>query len=278
MDKTDPKPLVSAIITTHNRADLLPRALDSVIVQSYDNLEIVVVDDGSTDRTPGIVKRYCEEFPVKCIRLEKSLGAPRARNKGIEAASGEFIAGLDDDDKWHKDRIKELMFAYDDNYAAITSDTVMVYPNRQARWKKKKVIDLDTLLYTNQVGNQVLARRDRILEIGGFDPDLQAAQDYDLWIRLCEQFGPICNLQKPLQTIYMDREGGRITSTSSFKGYLQFYNKHKNKFSRAQRKYQLYDIRRAQRKPVTWGEFLSCVPPFRYWSELKNEMAKIFWN
>lgn len=276
MAKADPKSLVSAVITTHNRADLLPRALDSVIVQSYDKVEIVVVDDGSTDRTPEILHQYRERISLKSIRLEESLGAPRARNKGIEAASGEFVAGLDDDDKWHKDRVKALMAAYDDNYAAITSDTVMVHPNGEARWKKKKVIDLDTLLYTNQVGNQVLARRDRVLEVGGFDPDLQAAQDYDLWIRLCERYGPVRNIQKPLQTIYMDRQEGRITSTSSFRGYLQFYNKHKKKFNRQQRKYQLYNIRRAQQKPVTFSEFLSCVPPFRYWSEFKNEVAKKF--
>ncbi len=153
----------------------------------------------------------------------------------------------------------------------------MVYPNGEARWKKEKVIDLDTLLYTNQIGNQILTRRSRILEVGGFDPDLQAAQDYDLWIRLCEQYGPARNIQRPLQTIYMDRQEGRITS-ASFKGYLQFYNKHKKKFNRAQQKYQLYNIRRAQNKPVTFGEFLSCVPSFRYWSEFKNEVIKKLWK
>ncbi|MDZ7658655.1 glycosyltransferase [Fodinibius sp.] len=277
MAKADSKPLVSAIITTHNRADLLPRALDSVIVQSYDNVEIIVVDDGSTDNTPEIMEKYREQVPVKYIRLDKSLGAPRARNRGIEASSGEFVAGLDDDDKWHKNRIQGLMAVYDDCFAAVTSDTVMVHSEGQARWRKKKIIDLDTLLYTNQVGNQVLVRRDRVLDVGGFDPDLKAAQDYDLWIRLCEKYGPIRNVQKPLQTIYMDHEEGRITS-SSFQGYLQFYNKHKEKFDRSQRKYQLYKIRRAQQKPLAFGEFGSCVPAFRYWSEMKNEVIKKLWE
>lgn len=278
MANVDTKPLVSAIITTHNRANLLPRALDSVIVQSYKNLEIIVVDDGSTDDTPKVIEKYGEKDALKYIRLENSVGACRARNKGIEVASGEFVAGLDDDDKWHKDRIKALVSAYSDDYAAVTSDTVMVHKNGQARWKKRKYIDLGTLLYTNQVGNQVLVKRHSVLEVGGFDPDLKAAQDYDLWIRLCEKYGRIRNVQKPLQTIYMDHEEKRITNGSSFEGYLQFYNKHKQKFSRAQRKYQLYKIRRAQQKSLSIGEFFSCVPTFRYWSEMKNEILNKVWK
>lgn len=273
MGNVHTKPLVSAIITTHNRAKLLPRALDSVIVQTYDNLEIIVVDDGSTDQTPEVIAKYNEKIPIRYIRMEQSVGACKARNKGMEEASGVFVAGLDDDDKWHKDRIQEMLAVYDDKYAAVTSDTLMVHRKGEAHWKKKKVIDLDTLLYTNQVGNQVLARRDRVLEVGGVDPKLKAAQDYDLWIRLSEKFGPVRNVQKPLQTIYMDHEERRITNSSSFEGYLQFYQKHKGVMNKSQRKYQLYNIRRAQSKPLSAKEFLSCVPPFRYWSELKNEVA-----
>ncbi|MEL7835181.1 glycosyltransferase family 2 protein [Fodinibius sp. Rm-B-1B1-1] len=278
MTTVDSKPLVSAIITTHNRAELLPRALDSAIVQSYRNLEIIVVDDGSTDDTPEVMEEYSAKEALKYVRLEKSVGACRARNKGIEVASGEFVAGLDDDDKWHKDRIKELVDAYTDDFAAVTSDMVMVHKKGQARWKKKKVINLDTLLYTNQVGNQVLARRDRLMGVGGFDPNLKAAQDYDLWIRLCNAYGPIRNVQKPLQTVFMNHEEESITSSSSFEGYLQFYNKHKEKFNRSQRKYQLYNIRRAQQKPLRIGEYFSFVPAFRYWSEFKNEVANTLWK
>lgn len=271
-------PLVTAVITTQNRAELLPRAIDSVAVQSYENMEIVIVDDGSTDRTPAVIEEYQERIAIKYIRLDKSVGAPRARNRGIKEASGVFVAGLDDDDKWHKDRIKDLVKAHSDSYACVTSDTVMVYPKGEAIWQKKKLIDLNTLLYTNQVGNQVLVRRDRVIEVGGFDPDLDAAQDYDLWVRLCDAYGAIRNVQKPLQTIYMDREKGRITGTSSFRGYLQFYNKHKHRFNKDQRKYQLYNIRRTQAKPLSIGEFFSLVPRYRYWSEFKNIVASLIWK
>lgn len=236
----------------------------------------MVVDDGSTDQTPQIVKKYQNEISIIYIRLEESVGACRARNKGIEEASGEFIAGLDDDDSWHKDRIKELVKVYSDDFSAVASDVIMIYPKTEMVWKKNEIIDLDTLLYTNQVGNQVMARRDRILEIGGFDEELPAAQDYDLWVRLCEAFGPIRNVQKPLQTIYMDHQSGRITDRSSFDGYLKFYQKHKYRMNRKQRKYQLYKIRRAQGKSEALSEFISCVPRFRYWKEMKRiAMSKI---
>ncbi|NGP89789.1 glycosyltransferase [Fodinibius halophilus] len=272
------KPLVSAILTTHNRENLLPRALDSVLEQTYDNLEVVVVDDGSTDNTPTIMQEYKQRYDITYMRLEKSVGACRARNRGIQHARGTFIAGLDDDDTWHKQRINMLMNAYTDDYACVCSDIDMVFPRGKAVWKKQKVVDLETLLYTNQVGNQVLVKRDRLLKVGGFDPELEAAQDYDLWIRLCDAYGPIRNVQQPLQTIFMDREEGRITSRSAGKGYLQFYNKHKKRLSRAQRKYQLFNIRRAQQKPLSLTEFIFWVPGFRYWDEFKKIISGKWWH
>lgn len=274
----DESPLVSAVVTTHNRPKLLRRALDSVAAQTYSNLELIVVDDASEPDVQAIVEQYAKALPVQYIRNEASLGACRARNKGFEAAAGTFIAGLDDDDKWHKERITALVDAYSDEYACVTSDTVMAYPQKEAVWKKKKIIDLDTLLFTNQVGNQVLVRKDRLLEIGGFDPDLKAAQDYDLWIRLCQAYGPIKNVQKPLQTVYMNHEAGRITTLSAFEGYLQFYAKHKHQFNRKQQKYQLFKIRRAQGKPMSLGEFINCVPTFRYWKEIKHILIRTFFE
>lgn len=271
-------PRVTAVVPTHNRPNLLRRALDSVAAQTYDNLELVIVDDGSEPSMESIAEEYKEMLPVQFIRSKQSQGACRARNRGIKEASGNVIAGLDDDDAWHPDRIAELVAAYSDQYSCVTSDTVMAFPRKKGVWKKKELIDYDTLLYTNQVGNQVLARRDRLLEVGGFDPNLRAAQDYDLWLRLCKSYGPIRNVQKPLQTVYMDHDGERITSRSSFEGYLQFYNKHKQKFNRAQQKYKLYNIRRAQRKPESITEFLSCVPAFRYWKEIKRMVQDRFWR
>lgn len=267
----DQTPLVSAVIPTKNRADLLRRALQSVAGQSYAELEIVVVDDGSTDSTEEVVRSFEPGCDITYVKNEVSLGAPAARNCGFEAATGTFIAGLDDDDEWHPDRIQKLVKEYDDSFACITSDVQMQYARRTVTWRKKSVITLQDLLLSNQVGNQVLAKRSRLLEVGGFDEQLAAAQDYDLWVRLCEKFGPIKNVQEPLQVVHAEHEKGRIsTPKTQLSGYFDFYKKHKSKMKRTQRKYQLYNIRRAQGKSAGLMDIPYWVPPGRYAKELKR--------
>jgi glycosyltransferase involved in cell wall biosynthesis len=262
-------PLVSAIIPTHNRADLLPRSLESVINQSYSPIEIIVVDDASTDNTEQIVREYPEKYDIHYLKNENACRAAAARNRGIEAARGAFIAGLDDDDEWHKDRIRELLKAYSDDFAFVTSDVTMIYPRGRFVWKKRKIIRLKTLLLTNQVGNQVLVKRDRLLEAGGFDTTLDAVEDYDLWVRLCARYGPVRNVQQSLQKIYTDHPGERITERS-FTGFLQFYQKHKTRMTRAQRKYQLYRLRRLKNKGVSLLDIPVWVPPALYGKEIKR--------
>lgn len=265
------QPLVSAVITTKNRADLLPRALRSVHQQSYPNIEIIVVDDGSTDKTPRVLREMATRHSFQVLRNERSQGACRARNQGIAASAGAFVAGLDDDDEWHEERIEQMMQAYRDDFSCITSDVTLVYPNRSVRWKKEKLISYNDLLYSNQVGNQVLVKRERLEEVGGFDESLVAAQDYDLWLRLSRTFGPVRNINKPLQKVYMDHSTSQITNTrSQFAGYLAFYHKHKSEMNVAQRKYQLFNIRRIQGKVQAMGEIFRGVPPSFWTKELKR--------
>ena len=95
-------PLVSAIITTRNRPQLLERAVKSILCQTYPNIEIIIVDDASTDHTPELVEKYkhCSSIEIRYLRQSECFGAPAARNLGISKANGKFIAGLDDDDEW----------------------------------------------------------------------------------------------------------------------------------------------------------------------------------
>lgn len=264
-------PLVSAVITTKNRSGLLSRALQSVYRQSYQNLEVIVVDDGSTDETSAVLKEFASRRSIVQIHNEQSLGACRARNQGIEAARGEFIAGLDDDDEWHPKRIELLLEAYRDDFSCVTSDVELVYPDRSVVWKKDKLITFNDLLYSNQVGNQVLVKRKRVLEVGGFDESLEAAQDYDLWLRLSKALGPVRNVNKPLQKVYLEHGSKQITNTKSqLAGYLRFYEKHKPEMNLAQRRYQLFNIRRVQGKVETVREIFSWVPSSRWTKEVKR--------
>jgi len=271
-------PLVSAVVTTHNRKDLLRPALDSVKAQTYQHLELVVVDDGSEESAKQVVHEYEDAFDrVVFHRNEVPKGACAARNKGIELANGVFIAGLDDDDEWMPERIQKLVNAYRDEDAFVTSDVLHIYPNRELVWKKDTLITLERLLYSNQVGNQGLIKKERLIEVGGFDESLSSAQDYDLWVRLCERYGPVRNVQEPLQKIHLEHEGEQITSPKNqLIGYLQFYEKHKHLMSRDQKRYQLYMIRKAVGKANSLSDLIMWVPPKFLWKEFKVFLLRKF--
>lgn len=99
-------PLVSVVIPTYNRAKRVQRAIQSVLNQTYDNIEVLVVDDASTDNTPKVVNRI-EDERVQYIRLEENQGASAARNIGIEAASGDYVGFLDSDDVWEPSKLEQ---------------------------------------------------------------------------------------------------------------------------------------------------------------------------
>jgi glycosyltransferase involved in cell wall biosynthesis len=243
---------VTAIITTKNRALLLERALNSVLKQTYANIETIIVDDGSTDQTPQLIEDYVKQNPnIIYLRNEISRGACAARNRGIAKATGEFVTGLDDDDEWLLERIEKLLKNYSENFSFIASNDNFITSNGIENCRKKEIVTLDDILYKNHVGNQVLVLRDRITAINGFDENLVAAQDYDTWIRLIYKFGPAKIIQIPLQNVYADHEVARITvSGQQFKGYLHCYFKHKELRNRNHRKYQLFLLYKARNKKL----------------------------
>lgn len=258
---TENQPLISVIIPTHNRAELLKRAVDSVLEQTWHNLELIIVDDASDDTTQEVLSEFEREYPVKNIRNHLSKGAAASRNVAIENASGEFIAGLDDDDYWRPKRLELLMEEFSEGYAGVTSNDRMDFGGKEVVWKKKPVITLDDLLYYNQVGNQILTKKEYLLEVGGYDENLPSAQDYDLWIRLAHDFGPIKTAPHTLQVVNMSDDRESITtSDSQIDGYLACFNKHERKMSAAQKKYQHYRIKLAQGEKMGWIDLFRSVP------------------
>lgn len=268
-------PLVSVIIPTHNRSELLKRAIYSALEQTWENLELIIVDDASDDVTPSYLETLMEQQNgIHVFRNDVSKGAAVSRNIAIKHSKGEFIAGLDDDDYWRPTRIERLMEEFEEGFSAVCSYDRMVMNDREAVWKKPTMITLDDLLYYNRVGNQVLTKKEYLEEVGGYDEELPSAQDYDLWIRLVRQFGPVRTVTSPLQVVNME-EGDReriTTSDKKIEGYKQCYEKHEKWMSRKHKKYQKYRMKMAAGEIVSWVNLFRSVPPGLYVKEITRKL------
>ena len=272
--KNDNRQLVSVIIPTHNRKELLERAVNSVLEQTWSAVELVIVDDASDDETPAYLDQLQKDHDrIQVISNSESKGAAVSRNIAIQHASGEFITGLDDDDYWRPTRIERLMEEFEEGFSAVCSYDRMVMNEREAVWRKPTMITHDDLLYYNQVGNQVLTKKEFLEELGGYDEELPSAQDYDLWIRLTRQFGPIRTVTQPLQIVNMEEDRDRIsTADQKMDGYYQCYEKHKDWMSVKQKRYQEYRLKLAEEESVSWLDLIRSVPPGLYIKEITRKL------
>lgn len=184
---------ISVIIPTHNRADLLPRAIKSVQDQTRAVDEIIVVSDGSTDNTEETVKKIAEQDSrIQLIAYYPGHNGNYARNRGIEAATGEFIAFLDDDDEWlpRKTELQMQLFEKDPDVGLVYSSQNCIYSDTGITYQTQPMWrgDLSKRIFIRgEMGtpSQVMVRKAVLDQTGLFDLNLEALQDYDLWIRCC---------------------------------------------------------------------------------------------
>lgn len=251
--------MISVYMPSKNRGPLLKRAIDSVMAQDYENFELVVVDDGSTDDTAQVLQAYRQKYQnFRFFRNEQSLGVAGARNLAIENARGEFITGLDDDDWFLPHRLSSLMAAYDDKYAFVCSGAVWDWGHRQKVADNKAMIfSLKQQLSYNHATSQVLVKRERMLAIGGFDSNLVARLDYDAWTCLMEKYGDAKRINAATYVLSRDEGVERITTSErNIKGNHQFFEKHRDKMTWANRVNQeFWDIYARQ---SAFGPWLLC--------------------
>jgi glycosyltransferase involved in cell wall biosynthesis len=181
-------PRVSVIIPTYNRADLVQQALASVKAQTYRDFEIVVVDDGGTDGTFEVLSADRE---IRVLRHAGRRGVSAARNTGIIAARGEWLAFLDSDDLWLPDKLARQILLLEGQPALLICQTGETWVRRGVRVNKplshRQVggkIFLPSLARCVISPSAVVLHRRLISDHGGFDETLPAAEDYDLWLRL----------------------------------------------------------------------------------------------
>ncbi len=217
------KPLVSIVIPTYNRAQLLERAVKSVLDQTYANIEILIVDDFSSDRTEKVGKKLEKRHKqVRYIRQAINQGAPAARNRGIREARGEYIGLLDDDDEYLTDKVKLQVEKFQSNprlgliYGGFkvireTSDKEPVDKLPKHRGNIKKA-----LLTNCVIGSPtVLVRKEAFKKVGDFDTKLKSCQDWDMWYRISKQY-PIDYVNEVVARYYL-HDSDQITTNWSRK-------------------------------------------------------------
>jgi glycosyltransferase involved in cell wall biosynthesis len=187
-------PAVSVVIATHNYGRYLGGALESALGQSFGDLEVIVVDDGSTDGSDEVVRRYLRDGRVRYCRTDH-LGQPRAKNTGIRLARAPLLAFLDADDLWLPEKLERQMALLRDD-----PDVGVVYCPRRVIDADGRELDfrypeplrgwvLGPIFHTNFVCfSSCVVRRGVLDVVGGFDEGLELAIDYDLWLRAARHF------------------------------------------------------------------------------------------
>lgn len=226
-------PLVTVYIPTYNRVELLKRALNSVVNQTYKNLEVIVVDDNSSDGTQEFLKNFNKQDPrVSYILKTNNSGACASRNLAIDKASGLFITGLDDDDYFSPNRIEQLIdkshllnkyvFLYTYYLTVVTGGKY-----KKVRYLNSilpKTITGRDLLHKNIIGNQCFTYTQRLRDAGKFSPEMPAWQDMELFYRLLtySELNKAYLINMPLYYQDTSHDKNRISLSNKQKIYNAF--------------------------------------------------------
>jgi glycosyltransferase involved in cell wall biosynthesis len=216
-------PKVSIQIITKNRAKLLPLALESALSQTYKNLEIIIIDNNSTDKTEDLVKKYVSnDNRIKYFRVVENWGITKTRNFALSKSTGKYVAVLDSDDFWlTQDKIeKQVEFLQkNSDYVLVGTHTIIVDNHNQkigeivnqTEWSKIKEMSL----IKNQISHSsVLIRKDTLMIIDGYDEKYEIWEDYATFLKLGRE-NKIANLPEFL-TAYK-KHGDNISNLNKIK-------------------------------------------------------------
>lgn len=197
-----PSPLVSVIVPAYNAEAFIERTLESVLAQTYQNLEVIVVDDGSSDRTAAIVREIAQRDPRVTLLEQPNSGVAAARNFGIQKSSGEYIAPIDADDLWYPQNLEkqvEVLLQTDPTVGLVYAWSADIdendRPTGEFRAAKIEGNVYKTLICHNFLGNAsaTLMRRSCLERVGGYNSQLKeqnagGCEDWDLYLRIAEHY------------------------------------------------------------------------------------------
>jgi glycosyltransferase involved in cell wall biosynthesis len=212
--------LVSVYIPTRNRATRLGIAIESVLRQTYSDIEVIVVDDNSTDDTSDLLESLSkQEARLRFVVNTESKGAPTARNQAIRLAQGRFVTGLDDDDRFQPDRVRsfvERWLALEEQgirpSCLYSQDIIQSADGRSRITIKPDHARYEDLFKHNCIGNQVFAPKEHFISAGLFDELLPAWQDLELFMRIAALLGPAFLVNSPSQIVDNTPRNNRIST------------------------------------------------------------------
>jgi len=226
------EPEVSVVIPTYNRPNRLRRALDSIENQTYGNLETIVVDDHSDKEMHPITQDYSSSCNIRHLRHEENRGANAARNSGIETASGDFIAFLDDDDTWEPKKIEKQVSTAQESEAGVVYTGIKHIGSGGETLQETipdEVEDITTkLLYKNVVGSfsTVMVDADTIEVAGLPDESFPIWQDKEWYVRLSQH----CSFTPVSELLVNHHRGGESRISENFDSIEEALPKFLNKF------------------------------------------------
>ena len=199
----------------HNSSKYIIECLESVINQTYKNIEIIVVDDFSQDNSLELVKNI-KDNRIKVIELKQNVGAGMARNKGIEAATGDYIAFLDSDDYWVLDKLeRQVQFMKENNYTFIYGGYDYLKNGRRKKAKVPKSVNYNQLLKNHTVfTSTVMLNMEHLKKEDIFMPNLRRGQDYGTWWNILKKG---ITAYAITDTIAIYRVGEKSLSSNKFK-------------------------------------------------------------
>ena len=213
--------LVSVIIPTFNRAWSLKDAVDSVLDQDYPNIELIVVNDGSTDKTQELLNKY--KTKIKILTQENK-GVSAARNLGIKSAKGDFIALLDSDDTWDKKKISCQIDFFKQNPKALICQTQEIWIKNKKRINPRlKHAKLSGMIFDQSLHlclvspSAVMMKKEVFKQKGYFNEKLIVCEDYDMWLRISSNI-PVYLIDKP----YTIKQGGHKDQLSNYHSQDKF--------------------------------------------------------
>ncbi|BFD25168.1 MAG: glycosyltransferase [Candidatus Parcubacteria bacterium] len=229
--------MISVIICTYNRSDLLSIAIKSVLLQTYKDIELIIIDDASTDDT-GILIGSLTDERIKYYKNNINLGISKSRNLGISMARGEYIAMLDSDDYWldNNKLQKQLNIFNQDSRVGLVGTGIICFNEKGIKIKEDIFKTQDNsirkkILFKNQFAqSSVLFKKEVFNLVAGYDESLVVCEDFDLWLKIGRNFR-LANIGEPLVAYLIHNEG--ISKKNKYKIAIvtnQIINKYKKDY------------------------------------------------